>query len=107
MSRTYKMSDIDDVRELVIDLDENGKPLSGAKIPVSAILKINHGGTQKERTLQIEGSVAKYRMTDADFTEFGLTTMTARVHATFSDGSGAAIPTPPGLLTIIIMEANP
>jgi hypothetical protein len=92
---------------MAIDLDENKQALAGAKIPTSAILKINHGGVQKTRALQVDGSTVKYRITDADLAEFGTTTLTARVHATFSDGSNGAFPTPPAFLTIVIGEADP
>lgn len=108
MSTTYKMSDIDDVREIVIDLDENGKALTGNKVPVSAILRINHNGVQKQRTLVIDGSAAKYRITDADLNEFGSNaTLTARVHTTHADDSNGCFPTPPKYLTIVIGEADP
>lgn len=108
MSKTYKMSDIDDVREIVIDLDENKKALAGAKIPVTAVLKMNRAGVETSRNLQVAGSSVKYRVTDADLADdFRNGILSARVHTKHTDGSDGCFPTPPAFLTIVIGEANP
>jgi hypothetical protein len=100
MSKTYKMRDGDDVRDMEIHLTENGQELSVA--PASAVLKINNGGTILTRNLTGSGATWNYRWTDADFEALGAGTFLAEVYCTFEDESNATFPTS-GSLSIVIL----
>jgi hypothetical protein len=101
MSKKYTMREGDDVRDMEINLTENGKELSAA--PTEAVLKINKSGTIITRNLTGSGSTWNYRWTDADFNALGVGVFPAEVYCTFSDGSNATFPTN-GVLTIVVLS---